>query len=150
MNMLKMCFNPKVLTGLILAGLGLFVIAPDLALAALPLLVFALCPLSMAFMAFAMSQGQRGHSTDSQVMSGAYTCPMHAEVQSHQPGQCPKCGMNLIAPRQAASPATQVAAPRSREEELAELRARLQEVQLQREAIAKQIAELDQPAGRQI
>ena len=150
MNMLKMCFNPKVLAGLVLAGVGLFVVAPDLALAALPLLVFALCPLSMAYMAFAMSQGQRRHSTDSQVMSGAYTCPMHPEVQSSQPGQCPECGMSLMAPRQAALPATQVVAPRNREEELAELRARLQDVQLQREAIAKQIAELDQPVGRQI
>ena len=25
-----------------------------------------------------------------------YSCPMHPEVQSAQPGQCPKCGMNLI------------------------------------------------------
>jgi multidrug efflux pump subunit AcrA (membrane-fusion protein)/rubrerythrin len=25
-----------------------------------------------------------------------YTCPMHPEVISEQPGQCPKCGMNLV------------------------------------------------------
>jgi len=25
-----------------------------------------------------------------------YTCPMHPEVISDQPGQCPKCGMNLV------------------------------------------------------
>ena len=25
-----------------------------------------------------------------------YTCPMHAEVTSSQPGKCPKCGMNLV------------------------------------------------------
>jgi hypothetical protein len=24
-----------------------------------------------------------------------YSCPMHPEVQSSQPGKCPKCGMNL-------------------------------------------------------
>jgi hypothetical protein len=24
-----------------------------------------------------------------------YTCPMHPEVQSHEPGKCPECGMNL-------------------------------------------------------
>jgi Cu+-exporting ATPase len=24
-----------------------------------------------------------------------YTCPMHPEVQSEQPGDCPKCGMAL-------------------------------------------------------
>lgn len=26
-----------------------------------------------------------------------YTCPMHPEVLSDQPGKCPKCGMNLVA-----------------------------------------------------
>ena len=25
----------------------------------------------------------------------AYTCPMHPEVVSNQPGQCPKCQMDL-------------------------------------------------------
>ena len=25
-----------------------------------------------------------------------YTCPMHPEVQSSQPGDCPKCGMHLV------------------------------------------------------
>ena len=30
--------------------------------------------------------------------SGAYTCPMHAEVQAAGPGACPKCGMSLEAP----------------------------------------------------
>ena len=25
-----------------------------------------------------------------------YTCPMHPEVTSSQPGKCPKCGMNLV------------------------------------------------------
>lgn len=30
--------------------------------------------------------------------SAAYACPMHPEVTSSVPGQCPKCGMNL-APR---------------------------------------------------
>jgi manganese oxidase len=27
---------------------------------------------------------------------GRYTCPMHPEVVSDSPGQCPKCGMNLV------------------------------------------------------
>jgi hypothetical protein len=26
-----------------------------------------------------------------------YSCPMHPEVVSDQPGKCPKCGMNLVA-----------------------------------------------------
>jgi len=25
-----------------------------------------------------------------------YTCPMHPEVISDKPGQCPKCGMDLV------------------------------------------------------
>jgi hypothetical protein len=25
-----------------------------------------------------------------------YTCPMHPDVTSEKPGQCPKCGMNLV------------------------------------------------------
>lgn len=25
-----------------------------------------------------------------------YTCPMHPEVKSDKPGQCPKCGMDLV------------------------------------------------------
>lgn len=25
-----------------------------------------------------------------------FTCPMHPEVQSDQPGTCPKCGMKLV------------------------------------------------------
>lgn len=29
-------------------------------------------------------------------MDKLYICPMHPEVISNQPGQCPKCGMNLV------------------------------------------------------
>ncbi len=29
-------------------------------------------------------------------MSADWTCPMHPEVTSSQPGKCPKCGMNLV------------------------------------------------------
>jgi len=25
-----------------------------------------------------------------------YSCPMHPEVTSYQPGKCPKCGMDLV------------------------------------------------------
>ena len=27
---------------------------------------------------------------------GQYTCPMHPEVISDEPGNCPKCGMHLV------------------------------------------------------
>ena len=29
-------------------------------------------------------------------VAGKYTCPMHPEVVSDQPGRCPKCGMDLV------------------------------------------------------
>ena len=25
-----------------------------------------------------------------------YTCPMHPEIVTNQPGDCPKCGMHLV------------------------------------------------------
>ncbi len=31
-----------------------------------------------------------------QPASAAYTCPMHPEVISDKPGNCPKCGMALV------------------------------------------------------
>lgn len=33
--------------------------------------------------------------TNQEVAGATYTCPMHPEVVSHEPGKCPKCGMNL-------------------------------------------------------
>ena len=29
-------------------------------------------------------------------MKNMYTCPMHADVKSNKPGECPKCGMKLM------------------------------------------------------
>jgi hypothetical protein len=34
------------------------------------------------------------HSTNQK--DKKYTCPMHPEVQTDQPGNCPKCGMKLV------------------------------------------------------
>ena len=56
MNALKMCLNWKVLAGVAAIGAGLLVFAPGLAAAALPLLVLAICPLSMVFMMGAMNR----------------------------------------------------------------------------------------------
>ena len=33
--------------------------------------------------------------TKQEVAGVTYTCPMHPEVTSTEPGKCPKCGMNL-------------------------------------------------------
>lgn len=56
---MKMCFNWKVAGGLALVGLAVFAAAPNLIGAALPLLIFAACPLSMLLMMRAMSGTSR-------------------------------------------------------------------------------------------
>lgn len=38
--------------------------------------------------------GDNGKTGDEK-QAVVYTCPMHPEVISDKPGQCPKCGMNL-------------------------------------------------------
>lgn len=65
-----MCFNWKVLAGLAAVGVGVLAFAPDAALAALPLLLLAACPLSMLGMMFAMRGGSHraanGHASQQQ------------------------------------------------------------------------------------
>jgi len=34
--------------------------------------------------------------TEQAATNGYYTCPMHPEVHSDKPGNCPKCGMALV------------------------------------------------------
>lgn len=60
MKMLKMCLNWKVLLGLAAVGVGIYLVAPSLVLAALPILLLAACPLSMLLMMWGMqhTQGQ--------------------------------------------------------------------------------------------
>lgn len=58
MKMGRLCFNWKLVAGLAAVGLGVWVLAPGLFAAALPLLILAACPLSMLFMARGMKGGQ--------------------------------------------------------------------------------------------
>jgi hypothetical protein len=62
-KMIKMCLNWKVLAALAAVGAGVFAVAPNLALAALPILLVAVCPLSMLFMMKGM-QGQQAPLND--------------------------------------------------------------------------------------
>lgn len=55
-----MCFNPKVLGGLAVAGLAIWATAPAVALAALPFLLILVCPLSMWLMMAGMNGAHLG------------------------------------------------------------------------------------------
>ena len=39
-----------------------------------------------------------------QMASVSYTCPMHPEIHSPKPGNCPKCGMKLVKEKQKNAP----------------------------------------------
>lgn len=55
MEMLKKCFNPKVLIALAIAALAVAIFAPDTLSRVLPLLIIAVCPLSMVVMVVMMN-----------------------------------------------------------------------------------------------
>ncbi len=60
----SMCINWKVVAGFVVIGLGIWAIAPNLVGAAVPLLLLAVCPLSMFFMMRGMgSMGSSKHMT---------------------------------------------------------------------------------------
>lgn len=156
-----MCFNWKVLAGLGVVGVGLYVVNPGLVLGALPFLLLAACPLSMLLMGKSMGgmQGMGGAQQPAQLAGAAgqgqrYTCPMHPEVRSAQPGRCPTCGMGLVpsaAPTHESAPAvalaTAMAEPGvgvSREAQLGLLRAQLQVLNEQQAALAAHLERLQE------
>lgn len=63
---MKMCFNWKMLAGLGVVGAGVYLLARELALEALPLLLVLACPISMLLMMRGMqgaSSGEGSHCT---------------------------------------------------------------------------------------
>ncbi len=58
------CWNWKVIATLAALGVGIYVLAPGVAAAAIPLLVLAVCPLSMLLMMRAMGSMGRCSSRD--------------------------------------------------------------------------------------
>src|SRR5215212_6235595 len=77
MKMLKMCLNPKVLAGLAAVGVGIYLVAPDLVLAALPILLLVACPLSMLLMMWAMRGGPSEDQQASQEEDAGLTREEH-------------------------------------------------------------------------
>lgn len=51
---------------------------------------------SVMFLKAATINMQHQHHNHNQQTGTIYTCPMHPEVKPDKPGNCPKCGMNLI------------------------------------------------------
>lgn len=58
-KMLRACLNWKVIGALVLVGLGVWAVAPNLLVGVLPILLIAVCPLSMMLMMRGM-QGEHG------------------------------------------------------------------------------------------
>ena len=54
-----LCLDRKVVTGLAVVGVGVWIVAPNLVWAALPVLILLACPLSMLLMMRGMGGGQR-------------------------------------------------------------------------------------------
>lgn len=65
MQSLKHCLNPKVIGGLAAVAVGVWAFAPGAFAAALPLLVVAICPLSMVGMMYMMRGDGQGPGSGS-------------------------------------------------------------------------------------
>lgn len=107
-----MCLNKKVIGGLAVAAVAIFLVAPDSIGLALPLLIIAVCPLSMLVMMRPMS-GSRATSCASAsrsrgVEDEAEIARLHAEVQQLRAERTPGAGSAALDstadhPEQAAS-----------------------------------------------
>ncbi|OFY63636.1 MAG: hypothetical protein A2Y71_13910 [Bacteroidetes bacterium RBG_13_42_15] len=61
------------------------------------MLIIAFTMLSvLIFSSCGSSSTKEKQSTEKEVTEVQYTCPMHSEVVSDKPGNCPKCGMALV------------------------------------------------------
>jgi len=84
-KLLGMCLDWRVLGGLALAGVGIWLYAPQLLGAALPILFVLICPLSMVVMAFMMrgsmgSQGSQISATDRVIALEQEQARLNAEI----------------------------------------------------------------------
>ncbi len=75
-----MCINRKVIAGLVAAGVIMYLVVPGAIGAALPLLILAICPLSMIVMMRAMSGGKAKSESPDQNESSEVS-ELRAEVE---------------------------------------------------------------------
>jgi len=50
----------------------------------------------LMFSSCGSSSSKEKQTTPMEVAKVEYTCPMHSEVVTDKPGDCPKCGMPLV------------------------------------------------------
>ena len=80
MNILRACLDWRVLTALGGLGVGIFVVAPGIAAAALPLLIVAACPLSMMLMMKSMGGDQKSAQTTAPLSEGDRVAALRGEL----------------------------------------------------------------------
>ncbi len=51
----------------------------------------------LMFTSCGSSSSKEKQTTTKEVAQVEYTCPMHSDVVRKKPGDCPKCGMPLVA-----------------------------------------------------
>lgn len=81
-----MCLNKKVIGGLAVAAAAIYLLAPNLFGAALPLLIVAACPLSMLLMMRMMTGSPKAScsTTTSETSGDAELAQLRAEVERLQ------------------------------------------------------------------
>ncbi|MDQ2911920.1 MAG: DUF3375 domain-containing protein [Chloroflexota bacterium] len=93
-NLLGMCFDPRVLGGLALVGVGIWLVAPQLVAPALPILVILVCPLSMLLMARMM-----GTSMNRSTLSPGERLAALEHEQARLDGEIASTRAELVRPR---------------------------------------------------
>jgi uncharacterized small protein (DUF1192 family) len=117
MRIAGMCINWKVVAGLAIIAIGVMALAPNLFLAALPLLIIAACPLSMLLMMRGMSNMNGMQSGNHGAMS-----PEREPSLTVQQGELDLVGL-------------------TREEQIAQLQVELARTQAQLDALAQRDTE---------
>lgn len=148
MKFFGMCLNWKVVAGLAVAAVGVWVLAPGLIGAALPLLIVLACPLSCLFMMRGMgTMGTMGGTSSTSAAESMENMEGTGVVAGDH---CGMGGMGTIGtmsdkrtiPEQNV-PNLPRAVPLTQEERLADLQARVASIQAEQDAIAREIAALE-------